>query len=64
MKCPLNNFADCDPDCAWYLKEPKCCAVKRISYLTSVNNLVELKSIARDISSIDDTLTRSPRNSK
>lgn len=64
MKCPLNNFSECNTDCAWYLKDPKFCAVKRIGYLTSTRNLSELKSIARDISRIDDTLTRSPHNSK
>lgn len=64
MKCPLNNFSDCDTDCAWYLKDPKCCAIKRISYLASVRNLVELKSISRDISSIDSALIRTPRNPK
>lgn len=58
MKCPLNNFHDCDKDCAWYLKESQCCAVKRLGSLHSVGNLVELKAIRRDISSIESILNQ------
>lgn len=56
MKCPLNNFAECDTDCAWYLKEPQCCAVKRLDRLCSNENLIALKAIQRDIESINKTL--------
>lgn len=58
MKCPLNNFKKCKSDCDWYLKDPQCCAVKRLSSLTSVGNLVELKSIERNISSIESKINR------
>lgn len=58
MNCPLNNFKKCKSDCAWYLKDPQCCAVKRLSSLTSVGNLVELKSIERNISSIESKINR------
>lgn len=53
MKCPLNNFADCDTDCAWYLKKPECCAVKRLNRLRSNENLVALRSIQREIENIN-----------
>lgn len=56
MKCPLNNFADCDKDCAWYLKKPKCCVIKRLDCLYSNKNLITLRAIQRDIESIKDTL--------
>lgn len=58
-KCPLNNFEKCDKDCAWYVNgiKTKGCAVKYIAYS---KNLTNLNAIQRDISSIDDTLTRNP----
>lgn len=43
---------------AWYLKDHQCCAVKRLSSLISVGNLVELKSIERNISSIESKINR------
>lgn len=58
MKCPLNNFSDCKSDCAWYLEKPQCCAIKRFSNLASIDNLVELKSIERNISSIESKINR------
>lgn len=58
MKCPLNNFCDCDTDCAWYLKTPKCCAIKRLNRLCSNENLISLDAIQRNIESIDNTLNR------
>lgn len=58
MKCPLNNFAECDTDCAWYLKKTKCCAVKRLNRLCSNKNLIALMAIQRDIESIKETFNR------
>lgn len=57
-KCPLNNFSDCTSDCAWHLSEPKCCSLKRLANLHPVSNLIELKSIERNISSIEDILNQ------
>lgn len=58
MKCPINNFKECDTDCAWYLPDPKCCSIIRLNNLCSNVNMVELKAIERHLSSIDDTLKR------
>lgn len=58
MKCPLNNFKECDTDCAWYLSEPKCCSVKRLNHLCSNGNMVELKAMERHLSSIEATLKK------
>ena len=59
-KCPLNNFQDCKNDCAWYLKDNQCCAILKLSKLSSINNLVELKAIQRDIASIESKIKYLP----
>jgi len=55
-KCPLNNFENCQSECALYLSNQKCCSIKKLAL--SSRYFVELKDISRNISSIDSTFTR------
>lgn len=54
-KCPLRNFEKCDKDCAWYfngLKKQQCAILS----IATNDCLVELSSIDRNISSIEEIL--------
>lgn len=60
-KCPLKNFEECNPDCAWYFKslKRKGCSIHNIAHNDS---LIELLAIQRNLDSIDSTLSQKLKN--